>query len=57
MSTLRETLFPWIQRTTATLFYGVSNTTRRERGAIDPGSAALGALIALAAAWALWGPR
>ena len=37
--------------------YAVSNTARSARGAVDPGSAALGALIALAAAWALWGPR
>ena len=42
---------------TALGVYGVSNTPRPARGAVDPGSAALGALIALAAAWALWGPR
>lgn len=43
---------------TALGVYGVSNQpARREHGSVDPGSAALGALVAFVVAWALWGPR
>lgn len=39
---------------TALGVYSASNTSRRERGAVDAGSCALGIIIGVLAGWLLW---